>query len=137
MWLIMSKRNKKPVAVVEPQQPTEEIIKSVMELYKPNKVEKFFLKNFTQLGGQRSQKVSKFFMPGVLGVAALGTIYAILGLEQASAAIFITDVLVVVPVIVGSLYASTRDSKRVRNLMNILSKSPAEIKQLEQKYYLA
>jgi hypothetical protein len=43
--LMMSKRNKKSV-VQEVKQPSEETIKAVFELYKPNKFQLFFLKAF-------------------------------------------------------------------------------------------
>lgn len=133
----MSKRNKKSAVVVEPQQPTEEMIKSVMDLYKPNKVEKFILKNFSELGGDRSHKVAKWFFPGIVGVAALGILYAIFGLEQAAGALFVTDSIVIIPLVTGKLYSEMKNSKRIRLLMNILGKSPSEIKELEKKYYLA
>ena len=133
--LQMSKRNRKQTVVAQPQQPTEELVKSVFELYKPNKIQKFFMKYFSIL--TTNKKPFKGMLLGTLGLFGLGLVWTIFGLHQAASAAGGTLFVIVLPLTAGILYNTITNNKRVKSIMNILKFSENAVYDLERKYYLS
>jgi hypothetical protein len=131
----MSKRNRKQVVTVVKQEPTEELVKSVFELYKPNKIQKFFMKYFSPL--TTNKKPLKGVMLGTLGLFGLGLVWTILGLTQAAHAAGGTLIAVILPLSAGIIYNTITNTKRVKSIMNILKFSNSAVYELERKYYLS
>jgi hypothetical protein len=123
----MSKRyyNKKKAMTA---QMTDEQIKAIMDLYKPNFIQRLFMKYFSK------QEVTR--RPRQILTAACIIVFG-LGIVFNSLAEIIVGLSVALPLIAGTVYGMITNKKRIAQLMSVLSMTEDQVKALEVKYYLA
>jgi ABC-type antimicrobial peptide transport system permease subunit len=124
----MSKRyyNKKKKMATE--QMTDEQIKAVMDLYKPNFIEKLFMKYDSKI--ETTNKVRNGF------IITIGVLF-VLGLIFNSTAELIVSGAIALPFIGGTIYSAFTNRKRVIQLMSVLNMTEDQVNALQKKYYLA
>jgi hypothetical protein len=125
--LSMSKRyynKKKKIST----QMTDEQIKAVMDLYKPNFIQKLYMKYFSNIETTNVARNSALVL--VAGLVALGFIFN-------SPAELIVGLSIGSVVIAGNIYSTLTNKKRIAQIMSVLSLTEDEVKALEVKYYLS
>ena len=108
-------------------QMTDEQIKAVMDLYKPNFIQKLYMKYFSPIETTNVARNSALVL--VAGLIALGFIFN-------SPAELIVGLSVGAVVIAGNVYSTITNNKRISQLISVLSLTKDEVVVLEKKYYL-
>jgi hypothetical protein len=123
----MSKRyyNKKKKMAT---QMTDEQIKAVMDLYKPNFVQKLFMKYFSNIETTNVARNSVLVL--VAGLVGLGFIFN-------SPIEIVVGLIIAALAVGGNVYSTLTNKKRIVQLMSVLSMTEDEVKALEVKYYLS
>jgi uncharacterized membrane protein len=107
---------------------TDEQIKAVMDLYKPNFVQKLLMKYFSPL---ETTNIYRNTAVGVaLGLFGVGIIFNVTA-EIIVAASWIALFLA------GGIYDRITNQKRITQLMSVLSMTKEQVIELEKKYYTA
>jgi hypothetical protein len=123
----MSKRyynRKKKMAT----QMTDDQIKTVMDTYKPNFIQKLFMKYFSPI--ETTNIIRNTTIAVVIGLIAVGAIFS-------SIAEVIVGSTIGLVTITGEIYEAITNRKRIIQLVSVLNMTPDEIRVLESKYYLA
>jgi hypothetical protein len=113
---------------------TEDNIKQVMELYKPNFVQKLFMKYFSPIETNKKVRQATTTVAGVLAIGSL--VFGLLGLHQTAVTLGVTTLVIVLPCVAGIVYNYFTNKTRVKQIMDILSLTEAEVVELERKYYV-
>jgi hypothetical protein len=109
-------------------QMTDEQVKAVMDLYKPNFIQKLFMRYFSHI--ETTNIVRNTSVALAIGIFGLGCIFS-------SIAEVIVGLAIGLPIVAGMFYNNITNKKRVEQLMGVLSATEAEVNTLEVKYYLA
>jgi hypothetical protein len=108
-------------------QMTDDQIKVIMDTYKPNFVQKLFMKYFSSI--ETTNIVRNTTIALVIGLIALGVIF------NSLAEVVVGGVIGLVT-ITGELYESITNRKRIIQLTSVLNMTPDQVRELEAKYYL-
>ena len=123
----MSKRyynRKKKMAT----QMTDDQIKTVMDTYEPNFIQKLFMKYFSPI--ETTNIIRNTTIAVVIGLIAVGAIFS-------SIAEVIVGSTIGLVTIAGEIYEAITNRKRIIQLVSVLNMTPDEVRVLESKYYLA
>lgn len=127
----MSKKKQKKVVT---NQLDENLIKQVFTLYKPNKVQKFFMRYFSSL--TTDVRVQRTAVISLATTAILSIVFATLGLKESAVATGVTAVVAMFPLVGGIVYNEITNNKRVKEIASVLNLPKSKVIELEKKYYL-
>lgn len=123
-------KNKKQVNKVV----TQDLTKEVMGIYEPNKVQRFFMRHFSML--TKDRKIMSTTTTGFIALVTASVIMLLLGFKDVAKADMIMFYSVATPLMAGITYNEITNSKRVKQLCDILKLTPNQVYELERKYYI-
>lgn len=123
-------KNKKQVNKVV----TQDLTKEVMGIYEPNKVQRFFMRHFSML--TKDRKIMSATTTGFIALVTASVIMLLLGFKDVAKADMIMFYSVATPLMAGITYNEITNSKRVKQLCDILKLTPNQVYELERKYYI-